>query len=125
LPRGSLTRACGDPAPAPGAARGAAPAPGRGRGSMVNSAFTDMMLTDLIPMVEKTFRVAPGRDNRAMAGLSMGGAQTFGTALENLDKFAYIGGLRGRRSAAAGAADSTPRHPMAACSPTRRRSTRR
>jgi enterochelin esterase family protein len=30
-----------------------------------------------------------------MAGLSMGGAQTFGTALENLDKFAYIGGFSG------------------------------
>jgi hypothetical protein len=30
-----------------------------------------------------------------MAGLSMGGAQTFGTALANLDKFAYIGGSSG------------------------------
>ena len=30
-----------------------------------------------------------------MAGLSMGGAQTFGTALANLDKFAYIGGFSG------------------------------
>ena len=57
--------------------------------------FTEMMLTDLIPMVERTFRVAPGRENRAMAGLSMGGAQTFGTALANLDKFAYIGGFSG------------------------------
>jgi enterochelin esterase family protein len=54
-----------------------------------------MMLTDLIPMVERTFRVAPGRENRAMAGLSMGGAQTFGTALANLDKFASIGGFSG------------------------------
>ena len=62
---------------------------------MVNSAFTEMMLSDLIPMVEKTFRAAPGRENRAMAGLSMGGAQTFGTALANLDKFAYIGGFSG------------------------------
>jgi enterochelin esterase family protein len=54
-----------------------------------------MMLTDLMPMIERTFRVAPGRENRAMAGLSMGGAQTFGTALANLDKFAYIGGFSG------------------------------
>ena len=30
-----------------------------------------------------------------MAGLSMGGAQTFGTVLENLDKFAYMGGFSG------------------------------
>jgi S-formylglutathione hydrolase FrmB len=39
--------------------------------------------------------VAPGKDNRAMAGLSMGGMQTFTTGLQNLDKFAYLGGLSG------------------------------
>jgi enterochelin esterase family protein len=54
-----------------------------------------MMLTDLIPMIEKTCRVLPGRENRAMAGLSMGGMQTFLTTLANLDKFAYIGGFSG------------------------------
>lgn len=54
-----------------------------------------MMLTDLIPMVERTYRVLPGRENRAMAGLSMGGMQTFLTTLSNLDKFAYIGGFSG------------------------------
>ena len=57
--------------------------------------FTDMMITDLIPMVERTYRVSPGRENRAMAGLSMGGAQTFTTGLNNLDKFAYLGGFSG------------------------------
>jgi len=46
-------------------------------------------------MVEHGFRVAPGRENRAMAGLSMGGAQTFVTALAHLDAFAYIGGFSG------------------------------
>ena len=54
-----------------------------------------MMLTDLIPTVERTYRVAAGRENRAMAGLSMGGSQTFGTTLAHLDKFAYIGGFSG------------------------------
>jgi enterochelin esterase-like enzyme len=95
--RGNLTQAVPEPPPAPGAApagRGAGPGRG-GRGSLASSVFTDMMLTDLMPMVERTFRVAPGRENRAMAGLSMGGAQTFGTALANLDKFAYIGGFSG------------------------------
>jgi len=101
--RGSLTQAVPTPPPAPGATPPAPPAgapagraagPGRG-GSLASGVFTDMMLTDLIPMVERTFRVAPGRENRAMAGLSMGGAQTFGTALANLDKFAYIGGFSG------------------------------
>ena len=62
---------------------------------VLGPAFTDMMLTDLVPMVERTFRVAPGREHRAMAGLSMGGMQTFTTALANLDKFAYIGGFSG------------------------------
>jgi enterochelin esterase family protein len=64
-------------------------------GPLSSSVFTEMMLTDLIPMVETTFRVAPGRENRAMAGLSMGGMQTFTTGLTNLDKFAYIGGFSG------------------------------
>jgi enterochelin esterase-like enzyme len=84
--RGTLTQPPG----------GAAAAPGRGRGGPLGSAvYTEMMLTDLIPMVERSFRVASGRDNRAMAGLSMGGAQTFVTALAHLDRFAYIGGFSG------------------------------
>jgi enterochelin esterase family protein len=81
-----------------GAPPAAAPseAPGRGgRGPLGSEVFTEMMLTDLIPMVEHGFRVAPGRENRAMAGLSMGGAQTFVTALAHLDAFAYIGGFSG------------------------------
>jgi enterochelin esterase-like enzyme len=60
-----------------------------------DATFTQMMFTDLIPMVEHNYRVLPGRENRAMAGLSMGGAQTFKTALNNLDKFAYLGGFSG------------------------------
>jgi enterochelin esterase family protein len=95
--RGALTQAVAAPPAAPGAPPGGrAAGPGRGgRGSLASGVFTDMMLTDLIPMVEHTFRVAPGRENRAMAGLSMGGAQTFGTALAHLDTFAYIGGFSG------------------------------
>jgi enterochelin esterase family protein len=80
-------------APGPGG-RGAAPA-ARGGGSLAQPTFTDMMFTDLIPTVERTYRVLPGRENRAMAGLSMGGSQTFSTALEHLDKFAYLGGFSG------------------------------
>jgi enterochelin esterase family protein len=83
------------PEGAPGG-RGAAPA-GRGAGFGPNfgGTFTEMMLTDLIPMIERTYRALTGRENRAMAGLSMGGMQTFTTALANLDKFAYIGGFSG------------------------------
>ena len=69
--------------------------PGRGFPANWGAAFTEMMLTDLIPMVEQTYRVLPGRENRAMAGLSMGGMQSFMTVLANLDKFAYLGGFSG------------------------------
>ncbi|MEP6914115.1 MAG: alpha/beta hydrolase-fold protein [Acidobacteriota bacterium] len=81
--------------PAAGGGRGAGPGPGRGGGGLVRPTFTEMMFADLVPMIEKTYRVRPGKDNRAMAGLSMGGAQTFGTVLNNLDKFAYLGGFSG------------------------------
>jgi enterochelin esterase family protein len=57
--------------------------------------FTEMLLTDLIPSIEKIYRVRTDRESRAMAGLSMGGMQTFTTTLQNLDKFAYIGGFSG------------------------------
>jgi enterochelin esterase family protein len=41
--------------------------------------------------VESTYRVLTNRENRAMAGLSMGGAETLRAAPSNLDKFAWIG----------------------------------
>jgi enterochelin esterase family protein len=53
------------------------------------------MIKDLLPMVEAAYRTRKDRDGRAMAGLSMGGMQTFVTGLANLDKFAYIGGFSG------------------------------
>src|SRR5579863_1581052 len=84
---GATPPSCRGAAGAPGlGGRGAAPA-ARGGGSLAQPTFTDMMFTDLIPSVERTYRVLPGRENRAMAGLSMGGSQTFSTALEHLDKF--------------------------------------
>jgi len=70
----------------------------------LSTTFTEMMFADLIPTVEKNYRVAPGRENRAMAGLSMGGMQTFTTGLQNLDKFAYLGGLSGNCMGFGGAA---------------------
>jgi enterochelin esterase-like enzyme len=98
--RGLVPDPSDHPAPPP-AARGGAPGPGRGpgapgvrgggRGMLSTSAFSEMMLTDLIPMIESTYRALPGAANRAMAGLSMGGMQTHTTTMANLDKFAYIG----------------------------------
>ena len=59
------------------------------------ASFYTVLLEDLIPMVERTFRCKTGRENRAMAGLSWGGFQTFNTVLPNLDKFAYLGTFSG------------------------------
>ncbi len=72
---------------------------------MGRPAFTGRMATDFIPMSERTCRALPGRENRAMAGLSMGGAQTFTAALGNLDKFAYLGGSSGSRGGRGGTFD--------------------
>jgi enterochelin esterase family protein len=88
--RGAATTP-GAPAAAPG--RGAAPA-GRG-GALGRPTYTEMMLADLVPAIERGYRVLPGKENRAMAGLSMGGAQTFETVLNHLDRFAYFGGFSG------------------------------
>lgn len=57
--------------------------------------FSQILLTEIIPFVESKFRVLNDRNNRAMAGLSWGGFQTFNTTLVNLDKFSYIGGFSG------------------------------
>lgn len=57
--------------------------------------FTPILLDEIIPYVEDHFRVLTNRDNRAMAGLSWGGYQTFQITLNNLDKFSYIGGFSG------------------------------
>jgi enterochelin esterase-like enzyme len=81
---------------APGAPRGAgggAPgaAAGRGPGGPVGGAYGQLMVRDLIPWVDSTFRTAANKDGRAMAGLSMGGGQTATVTMVNLDKFSYIG----------------------------------
>ena len=68
--------------------------PGPGRG-MSNNVFPEVLVKEVIPMIDKTFRTLTDRDHRAMAGLSMGGFQTFQTTMTNLDKFAYIGGFSG------------------------------
>ena len=58
-------------------------------------ALDDVFVTDLIPMIDSTYRTKPDREHRAMAGLSMGGMQTFAITLNHLDKFAWIGGFSG------------------------------
>ena len=49
------------------------------------------LLKECIPFIEKNFRVKANRNNRALAGLSMGGIQTLNAGIPNLDYFAYLG----------------------------------
>jgi enterochelin esterase-like enzyme len=53
--------------------------------------FEEHLVKDVIPFIEKNFRTAPGKDNRALAGLSMGGAQTQTITNNNPGMFSYIG----------------------------------
>lgn len=59
------------------------------------ASFTPILLNEVIPFIESNFRTLTDRDNRAMAGLSWGGHETFQTTLYNLDKFAHIGSFSG------------------------------
>jgi enterochelin esterase-like enzyme len=59
------------------------------------SAFEDDVTQALIPFIDATFRTLTDREHRAMAGLSMGGMQTFHVTFNHLDLFSYIGGFSG------------------------------
>jgi enterochelin esterase-like enzyme len=61
----------------------------------MTAAFEDDVTQVLIPYIDSTFRTLSDRDHRAMAGLSMGGMQTFQVTLDHLDLFSYIGGFSG------------------------------
>ena len=54
-------------------------------------AFARDLMTDVMAYVEKNYRTLTERNNRAIAGLSMGGQQTLNVGLTNLDKFSQIG----------------------------------
>lgn len=58
-------------------------------------AFEEVVLRDLIPMIDSSYRTIPDRDHRAMAGLSMGGMETLFIALHHEETFAYIASLSG------------------------------
>ena len=88
----------GDPGAGPQGARPQGGRPGGfGRGGFGNffNAFQEILLKDIIPMVEKNYRVIADTEHRAMAGLSMGGMQTHGITLANPTTFAYVGMFSG------------------------------
>lgn len=59
------------------------------------TAFQHELLLDALPLVESHYRVSTNREQRAIAGLSMGGWQALSTGLQNLDKFAWVGSFSG------------------------------
>jgi enterochelin esterase-like enzyme len=77
------------------ARRAGNPQPARAGGPPDIGGFEDLMLNDVIPMIDSTYRTLTDREHRAMAGLSMGGNQTCQLTLRHLDKFAWIGAFSG------------------------------
>ena len=64
--------------------------------------FEDDVSDALIPFIDSNFRTLADREHRAMAGLSMGGMQTFQITFDHLDLFSYIGGFSGAAMGAMG-----------------------
>jgi enterochelin esterase family protein len=66
---------------------------GRGRGMIGNrfAEFDAIVSHDLLPFIDRTFRTIPRREQRALAGLSMGGAQTMRIGLNHPELFAWLG----------------------------------
>jgi enterochelin esterase family protein len=57
--------------------------------------FSATVLDEIVPQVETSYRVAKGRDSRAIAGLSMGGAQSLHIGLNHPDRFGWVGSFSG------------------------------
>ena len=91
-----------------GGGRGAAAA----GGPPPRDEFLEDFTKDVMPYVEKHYRVIADRSHRAIAGLSMGGSQTLNVSVPNLEKFGYIGvyssGLLGGGRGAAAASGTPP-----------------
>src|SRR5262245_10805708 len=110
MPAGHTSRTTGG--------RGAAPTAGVGRGTAAADEFVQDFVKDIMPYVEKNYRVIADRPHRAIAGLSMGGGQTLNVAMARPDQFTYIGvfssglfGAFGRGPAAAPGASASERSP--------------
>jgi enterochelin esterase-like enzyme len=70
---------------------GAMTGPRKGHTPMFWDKFSQVLIGDIIPMINATYRTIPDREHRAMAGLSLGGTQTLEITQAHLDEFAYIG----------------------------------
>jgi enterochelin esterase-like enzyme len=70
---------------------GTSQGPAGGRGSQNLTGYSKILLEEVMPLVDKAYNVSKNREQRAIAGLSMGGAETLYVGLNHLDKFAWIG----------------------------------
>jgi enterochelin esterase family protein len=61
----------------------------------LTATFSAVVLEDLIPMIDASYRTLADREHRAIAGLSMGGRQSLEIGLKNIDTFAWIGAFSG------------------------------
>ena len=107
MPNGNATQTVSQgyaygPTPAPQSVQAPAPPPlqaaaGGGRGGAARppqpypGSYPESLVKDVIPFVEKTYRVIANKDNRAIAGLSMGGGHTLMATNNNPGVFGYIG----------------------------------
>lgn len=93
-PTATVAAAPAGAAPNPGGAStgggGAGRGPG-GRGGFLNPEFENVLLKDVIPMIDASYRTIADRKARGMAGLSMGGMQTRSIGLAHLETFSHIG----------------------------------
>ena len=107
------------PGGAGAAPRGAAAAGGQAPPAI--NPFTLEFVNDIMPHVKAHYRVKSDRDERAIAGLSMGGSQTLDIAFRHLGQFAYIGVFSSGASLGGGAraaAPAAPGAPPAGAAPT-------
>ena len=108
MPNGNATQTVSQgyaygPTPAPQSVTAPAPPPlqaaaGGGRGAVAPrppqpypGSYPESLVKDVIPFVEKTYRAIANKDNRAIAGLSMGGGHTLMATNNNPGVFGYIG----------------------------------
>jgi enterochelin esterase family protein len=88
---GVMPSTAGPPSPRPQPPAGAPARPAR---AMMDNRFTEfeaIVSKDLVPYIDRRFRTIADADHRAIAGLSMGGAQALRIGVNHLDQFRYIG----------------------------------
>lgn len=57
------------------------------------SLYSNVLFTEIVPRIESEYRVSKDRNDRAIAGLSMGGLEALSIGLQHTDRFAYVGGF--------------------------------